>query len=737
MGSGHTRMAHLNLSGHILGQYELLEPLGVGGMGTVYRGYQARLKREVAVKVMTPQLAEQPGYIARFNREAETVARLEHRHIVPIYDYGTQGDINFVVMRLLTGGTLADRLFAHATHDHPLPSLVEIAEVLYQLASGLDYAHAHDVIHRDIKPSNVMFDDQGSAYLVDFGIAKLLTASTTLTEAGKAVGTLAYMAPEHWRAADLTAATDQYALGVMVYSLVTGQLPFEASTPAGIMYKHLNERPAPPHTLYNDVPPDVSAVLDRAMEKAPQDRFPTCTAFAVAFASAIHGDTAPRTDFFLAPVPRQPVRGATTPPRAHTPTHLDDQTAPQGLRRPSLWFLGLAAVAWVLVIVVLGLQSLGGGGDTPSGNGTPFAGMGDDGTAVSLQHTLAVLETVQADFAASQTALAPTPGQGVVMLRTVAPNTPNITATATASPTPTVPAPTVTASPRPADTLTPTATATQTPTATFVPTWTQPPTITLTPSATLPVTPFTVLGTKAPLPTVLPTSPPSPKPTAGPIPRVQIASRPSGVVLGRVITTRNLEVGVFVEPLIGADLVISLSANTPVYMHQETTGEWRRVTTVHGLSGWVLQDNLEEIAGFIPVTVAVGRDEITGVFAESLITADVVAVVEDGETVYLYNFPDGIFWPVMTQYGEVGYILDSALYNVPFLSISAAEVNIRTGPGTNYSLLGTSPQQTLLWLIGRNAAGDWYCVNFNGRNGWVYAPLTTGIDYPAAIPILY
>ncbi|HRF95377.1 MAG TPA: serine/threonine-protein kinase, partial [Aggregatilineales bacterium] len=173
-----------NLKGQMLGQYELRELLGVGGMGSVYRGFQTALKREVAVKVLPSTLAQQPGYIERFTREAETSAALEHPHIVPIVDYGTQRGISYVVMRLLTGGTLAERINQAQADKRGLPSLGETAKLLRELASALDYAHNRGVIHRDIKTSNVMFDNQGNSYLVDFGIAKLMNATNKLTGTG-------------------------------------------------------------------------------------------------------------------------------------------------------------------------------------------------------------------------------------------------------------------------------------------------------------------------------------------------------------------------------------------------------------------------------------------------------------------------------------------------------------------------------------------------------------------------
>ncbi|HEX2621777.1 MAG TPA: serine/threonine-protein kinase, partial [Phototrophicaceae bacterium] len=186
------------LSGLTLGQYELRDLLGQGGMGAVYRAYQRSLNREIAVKLLKAQTEQIPGYLERFAREAQTAATLEHPHIVAVHDFGHQmledeTELYYIIMRLLTGGSLADRL-----KDGRMLSLNETSSILTQLASALDYAHQRGVIHRDIKPGNIMFDAQGSAYIVDFGIARL-TNLETLTETGMAMGTPAYMAPEQWR----------------------------------------------------------------------------------------------------------------------------------------------------------------------------------------------------------------------------------------------------------------------------------------------------------------------------------------------------------------------------------------------------------------------------------------------------------------------------------------------------------------------------------------------------------
>ena len=188
-----------DLTGQIFGQYELRQLIGVGGMGAVYRGFQANLEREVAIKVLSTAFASETGYVERFYREAKTAAALEHAHIVPVYDYGIQRDISYVVMRLLAGGTLAERVRFCRERERSLPAPGEVGELLRQVASALDYAHSQGVIHRDIKPSNIMFDQQGNAYLVDFGIAKLMEATSSLTGTGVAMGTPIYMPPEQWR----------------------------------------------------------------------------------------------------------------------------------------------------------------------------------------------------------------------------------------------------------------------------------------------------------------------------------------------------------------------------------------------------------------------------------------------------------------------------------------------------------------------------------------------------------
>ncbi len=295
------------LAGQKFGQYEVKDLLGLGGMSAVYRAYQESLMRDVALKVLPPSFASQPASVERFLREARTSAALEHAHIVPVYDYGNVGGLSFVVMRLLSGGSLAERLALTNETDWPLPSLGETVYILKRLAAALDYAHSRGVIHRDIKANNIMFDDQGSPFIVDFGIAKLTHAVNALTGTGVAMGTPLYMAPEQWRGESVTPATDQYAMGVVAYAAITGHLPFEAPTPYALMHKHINEEPLPPQVWRADLPESVKGVLDQAMAKNPRDRFPSVKDFAAAFESAIADLDEPRTDFFIRPLPAKTV----------------------------------------------------------------------------------------------------------------------------------------------------------------------------------------------------------------------------------------------------------------------------------------------------------------------------------------------------------------------------------------------------------------------------------------------
>lgn len=266
--------------GQQIGQYETVEVIGQGGMATVYKAYHPATDRYVAIKVMTRQLSEDPKFLARFQREARVVARLEHRSIVPIYDYGEHEGMPYIVMRLIEHGTLRTLIFRD---EIDLPTAARIIE---QVAEALDYAHSQGVIHRDLKPSNILLDERNNAYLTDFGIAKMLGSTTQVTASG-VVGTPSYMSPEQCQGKTVTASSDIYALGAILYEVIAGKPPYVADTPLTVMYMHVKD-PIPSARAVNPaLPPAVDQVVGRALEKQPELRYQTAAALAADFRQAI------------------------------------------------------------------------------------------------------------------------------------------------------------------------------------------------------------------------------------------------------------------------------------------------------------------------------------------------------------------------------------------------------------------------------------------------------------------
>lgn len=318
-----------------IGRYEIRGELGKGGMAAVYRAYDPRFKREVAIKVLPREFLHDPGFHARFAREAQTIAVLEHPAIVPVYDYGEENDQPYLVMRLMTGGSLADRLA-----NGPL-SPAETMSILSRLAPALDRAHALGIVHRDLKPGNILFDSDGNPYISDFGLAKLTQSNTQLSQTG-VLGTPAYMSPEQARGEKvIDGRADLYALGAILFQMLTGKLPFEADTPMGLVFKHVTEPPPRLSEVRPDLPEACGEVITRAMAKSPDQRFATASGLTTAFASALNAPAAPGLSRcpFCSPRCCPPLRSR---PRRRDPRH----TPYHNLRAPNcLWFWA----AWPLV----------------------------------------------------------------------------------------------------------------------------------------------------------------------------------------------------------------------------------------------------------------------------------------------------------------------------------------------------------------------------------------------------
>ena len=252
------------IEGLTLGRYELRRRLGQGGMAEVYLAYDRRVRRQVAVKVLYGR--DEP-FVRRFEREALSVGALSHNHILPLYDFGEQSPWYYLVTPYVEGGTLRDYLL-----KRKLLTLEEAASIIGQIASALQCAHDHGVVHRDVKPSNILLRQDGYAYLVDFGLAKAITGGESLTTIGAMVGTPEYMAPEQSNGQS-DYRSDIYSLGIILYQMLTGRVPFTAESPVAISLKHIQTTPIPPRELNDEIPASIEAIILKALAKDPAERF--------------------------------------------------------------------------------------------------------------------------------------------------------------------------------------------------------------------------------------------------------------------------------------------------------------------------------------------------------------------------------------------------------------------------------------------------------------------------------
>lgn len=258
----------MNLVGKILNnKYEILEKIGVGGMATVYRAKDKKLNREVAIKVLKDEYTTDSDFIKRFNQEAQSAASLTHPNIVSVYDVGNENEIYYIVMELIKGKTLKEII-----KDEGVPSWKWSVNIAKQIALALDTAHKNGLIHRDIKPHNIIITEDGMAKVTDFGIAKAVT-NATMTAFGNTMGSVHYLSPEHARGGNTDAQSDIYSLGVVMYEMVTGRVPFDADTAVSVALKQVQEKPIAPIELNKKIPQGLNYIILKAMEKEPKLRY--------------------------------------------------------------------------------------------------------------------------------------------------------------------------------------------------------------------------------------------------------------------------------------------------------------------------------------------------------------------------------------------------------------------------------------------------------------------------------
>jgi ABC-type sugar transport system substrate-binding protein len=340
------------LIGRQIGSYTIEAKIGQGGMASVYRAHQSSVNRAVALKVIflgTTASPRREEFRLRFAQEARVIASLEHIHILTVYDYGiVDEDFAWIAMRLLRGGTVADMLAAGR-----IP-IERAADLLTQIARALSYAHSRGVLHRDLKPSNILLDESGNAFLSDFGLAKLTENALSITRSDSIVGTPSYMSPEQLRGEALDKRSDIYSLGVIAWHLLAGEPPFSSaeSNLVSVIYQHLEKQPQPPSSRNPDVPPELDAVVLRALAKDPAARFGDALEFSNAFNQAI-GRTMSTGSFPAITV------GAgidlTTPTVTYAPgeRHTVEPTGVQPARTSPLLMVGAAIAALAFAAIVL------------------------------------------------------------------------------------------------------------------------------------------------------------------------------------------------------------------------------------------------------------------------------------------------------------------------------------------------------------------------------------------------
>jgi serine/threonine-protein kinase len=351
----------------IADRYELEELCGSGGMSSVFRSRDLQLDRSVAIKILHERFVDDPEYVERFRREARAVARLSHPHIVTVIDRGEDGGRQYIVFEHVDGENLKELV----ARTGPLP-VRRAVELALAVADGLAFAHDHGLVHRDVKPQNVLLSREGDVKVTDFGIARSLDVEHGVTQTGTVLGTGEYLAPEQASGQPVSPATDVYSLGVVLWELLVGDVPFSGENFVAVALRHVNEPPPSLRQLRPDVPPRLAAAVERALAKDPADRFPSMAALASELrACLVELDRVPVED-------EAAMTLVTKPSPAPRPRRATRQPSPR-----SLWAVLLALLVAVGAFVAVFLVA--GSGHTHHGGSGGGGGGGGSGAAVSLK----------------------------------------------------------------------------------------------------------------------------------------------------------------------------------------------------------------------------------------------------------------------------------------------------------------------------------------------------------------